>query len=148
MNLLFLFIGGILVVVIALVAVGRVVGRMAVQSQPAIYELPDAVEWIADRLPDEVTARLSYQDVARVLSWHLDWFSATGLSSRYGEELGGESAIDGSAVPVDEAAIDAVVARSLSEDGPDPVDVVCVLELQTRYLQAIGALEREPGDEK
>ncbi len=118
MNLLFFLIGATLVVVVALVAVGRVVARMAAQSRPAVYELPDAVDWIADRLPDEVTARVGYADVARILRWHLDWFAQAGLSSMHGEEIGGETA-------------------------PDVGGVVVVLDLQVRYLEAIGALEAD-----
>ena len=38
------------------------------------------------------------------------------------------------------AAIDAVVARSVAEAGPDAVDVVCILDLQMKYLVAIGAV--------
>jgi len=146
MELLFILIGVTLVVLIALVSVGRVVNGLSGQSRPAVYKLPDAVDWIADRLPDEVTARVSYEDVARILGWHLDWFSQTGLSSKHGEEIGGESALDGSGVAVEDAAIDAVVARSLDERGPVPVDVVCVLDLQMRYLEAIGAIEPEGDD--
>jgi len=142
MNIVFLLIGTALVVVIALVAVGRVVARMAAQSRPAVYELPDAVDWIADRLPDEITARLSYSDVARILQWHLDWFAEAGLSSRYGEEIGGESAAD-ETVGVEDAAIDAVVARSRNVKGVEAVDVVCVLDLQMKYLEAIGAIETD-----
>ena len=144
MNIVFLLIGTSMVVVIALVSVGRVVARMAGQSRPAVYELPDAVEWIADRLPNEVTARISYSDVARVLQWHLDWFAEAGLSSRYGEEIGGESAVD-DAVGVEDLAIDAVVARSLASRGPEAVDVVCVLDLQMKYLEEIGAIETDSG---
>jgi len=144
MNILFLLIGTASVAVIALVSVGRVVARMAGQSRPAVYELPDAVEWIADRLPNEVTARISYSDVARVLRWHLDWFAEAGLSSRYGEEIGGESAVD-DAVGVEDLAIDAVVARSLASRGPEAVDVVCVLDLQMKYLEEIGAIETDSG---
>ncbi len=143
MPVLFLILGAVLVVVIALVSVGRVVARMATQSRPAIYELPDAVDWIADRLPDEVTARISYADVARILEWHLDWFAEAGLSSRYGEELGGESVAD-DAVGVEDAAVEAVVARSLATKGaPEPVDVVCVLDLQMKYFEVIGAIDND-----
>jgi len=146
MAILFILIGAVLVVIIALVAVGRVVAGTSSQSRPAVYELPDAVEWIADRLPDEVTARVSYEDVARILGWHLDWFSQTGLSSKHGEEIGGESALDRGGIAIEDAAIDAVVARSLKQHGPEAVDVVCVLDLQMRYLEAIGAIEVEPDD--
>ncbi len=49
-------------------------------------------------------------------------------------------AVDEMAVGDTEAAYDAVVARSMSEGGPDPVDVVCILEAQLAYLDEIGAL--------
>ncbi len=143
MTLVFLIVGAVLVVAIALVAVGRVVARTAGQIRPAVYELPAAVEWIADRLPGEVTARVSYGDVTQILQWHLDWFFDAGMASKHGEEIGGEtSRIDGG-VAAEDAAIDAVVARSIASHGPDPIDVVCVLDLQMQYLEAIGALEQE-----
>lgn len=140
MLIVLFLVGAVGVVVIALVAVGRVVAQTAVERPPAVYALPDAVAWIGDRLPEEVTARLSYDDVAQVVGWHLDWFSDVGASSRYGEEIGGEGLRRAGAVAPEETAIDAVVARSLAEGGPDPVDVVCVLDLQMKYLAAIGAV--------
>lgn len=143
MGWIFFAVGAVVVVVIAFVAIGQVVARLEVERAPAIYDVNDAVEWIADRLPDEVTARLSYGEVARIIGWHLDWFAEIGVSSRYGEELAGEKVRTEGAVAPDEVAVDAVVARSLAEDGPDAVDVVCVLDLQMKYLTAIGAV----GDE-
>lgn len=140
MTLVLFLVGAIVVTAIAFVAVGQAVGRMAVDRPPAVYDLHDASIWIGDRLPDEVTARLSYDDVARVLGWHLDWFGDIGAASRYGQELAGEAVRREGAIAPDDAAIDAVVARSLAEDGPDPVDVVCVLDLQMKYLVAIGAV--------
>ncbi len=143
MTLIFLVVGAVLVVAIALVAVGRVVAGTAGRSRPAVYELPAAVEWIADRLPHEVTARVSYDDVGHVLRWHLEWFSDLGMASKHGEEIGGDASGDTGGVAAEDAAIDAVVARSLTSGGPDPIDVVCILDLQMRYLEAIGALEQE-----
>ena len=140
MTLVLFLVGAIVVTAIAFVAVGQAVGRMAVERPPAVYDLHDASIWIGERLPDEVTARLSYDDVARVLGWHLDWFGDIGAASRYGQELAGEAVRREGAIAPDDAAIDAVVARSLAEDGPDPVDVVCVLDLQMKYLVAIGAV--------
>lgn len=140
MTLVLFLVGAIVVTAIAFVAVGQAVGRMAVDRPPAVYDLHDASIWIGDRLPDEVTARLSYDDVAKVLGWHLDWFGDVGAASRHGQELAGEAVRREGAIAPDDAAIDAVVARSLAEDGPDPVDVVCVLDLQMKYLVAIGAV--------
>ena len=134
-------VGAVAVVVIAFVAVGAAVGRLEHETVPSVYRLSAAVEYVADRLPDEVTARISYDDVRTVLGWHLDWFSAVGLATSHGVELGDPAvAVGEMAVADTDAACDAVVARSLSEGGPDPVDVVCILEAQLSYLAEIGAL--------
>ena len=129
------------VVAIAFVSVGIAVGRLEHETAPSVYRLADAVEYVADHLPDEVTARISYDDVRTVLDWHLDWFAAVGLATSHGQELGDPAvAIDDMAVADTDTATDAVVARALSEGGPDPVDVVCILEAQLAYLAEIGAL--------
>jgi len=129
------------VVAIAFVSVGIAVGRLEHETAPSVYQLAAAVEYVADHLPDEVTARISYDDVRTVLGWHLDWFAAVGLATSHGQELGDPAvAMDDMAVADTEAATDAVVARALSEGGPDPVDVVCILEAQLAYLAEIGAL--------
>ena len=143
MGWVFFGVGAVAVVLIAFVAIGQVVGRLATERPPAVYDINDAMIWIGDRLPEEVTARLSYEDVGRVLGWHLDWFNEVGVSSRHGQELAGEEVRkDGAVAPQDEA-IDAVVARSLAENGPEPVDIVCILDLQMSYLVAIGAVGGE-----
>ena len=134
-------VGAVAVVVIAFVSVGVAVGRLEQETVPSVYRLSDAVDYVADRLPDEVTARVSYEDVGAVLGWHLDWFAAVGLATSHGLELGDPAvAVDDMAVADTDAAFDAVVARSLEEGGPDPVDVVCILEAQLSYLAQIGAL--------
>ncbi len=146
MEWIFFLVGALVVVLIAFVAVGQAVGQLEVERNPAVYDLNDAVLWIAQRLPDEVTARISYDDVALLLSWHLDWFQEVGVASRHGQELATDQVrIDG-AIATDEAAIDAIVARSLAAGGPEAVDVVCVLDLQMKYLTAIGAVGDEVVD--
>ncbi len=139
-------VGAVLVVTIAFVSVGAAVGRLEHETAPSVYRLASAVEYVADRLPDEVTARISYDDVRTVLGWHLDWFTSAGLATSHGQELGDAAvATDDMAVADTDAATDAVVARSLEAGGPDPVDVVCILEAQHAYLAEIGALsEGEP----
>ena len=139
----FFAVGAVAVTLIALVAVGKAVAELETERSPAVYDLNDAVDWIAQRLPDEVTARISFDEVKTLLRWHLDWFQQAGVASLHGQELATDQVrIDGAVAP-HEAAIDAIVARSLAADGPEAVDVVCVLDLQMKYLRAIGAL----GDE-
>ena len=124
-------------------AVGKAVAELEGERTPAVYDLNDAVDWIAQRLPDEVTARISHDDVALVLGWHLDWFREVGVASLHGQELATDEVRTEGAVAADEAAIDAIVARSLASAGPEAVDVVCVLDLQMKYLAAIGAVGSE-----
>ncbi len=141
MAWVFFVLGAAVVIAIAFYAVGRVTGEMATQRPPAVYELPIAVEWIADRLPDEVTARISYEDVTRILTWHLDWFGIVGVASEHGQELAGTGVLHEGSVAIEDAAVDAVVARSIEAGGEiDAVDVVCVLDLQMAYLRHIGAV--------
>ena len=141
-------VGAVAVTAIAFISVGAAVGRLERETEPAVYQLSQAVDYVADRLPDEVTARVSYDDVRTVLGWHLDWFATVGLATAHGTELGDPAvAADALAVADTGAACDAVVARSLAEGGPDPVDVVCILEAQLGYLAEIGALTagEDPG---
>ena len=134
-------IGAVAVTAIAFIAVGAAVGRLEAETAPAVYQLPAAVDYVADHLPEEVAGRVSYDDVRAVLGWHLDWFASVGLATDHGAEMGDPAvAIDDMAVADTDAAYDAVVARSLAEDGPDAVDVVCILAAQLSYLAAIGAL--------
>ena len=141
MAWVFFVVGALIVFVIAFYAVGRATGEMASQRPPAIYELPVAVDWIADRLPDEVTARISYDDVTRILTWHLDWFASVGVASEHGTELAGPEILHEGSVAIEDAAVDAVVAKSVAAgERIDAVDVVCVLDLQMAYLRKIGAV--------
>ena len=141
MAWVFFVFGALIVFVIAFYAVGRATGEMASQRPPAIYELPVAVDWIADRLPDEVTARISYDDVTRILTWHLDWFASVGVASEHGTELAGPEILHEGSVAIEDAAVDAVVAKSVAAgEKIDAVDVVCVLDLQMAYLNKIGAV--------
>ena len=47
----FVVLGGVLVVGIAIAAVGIAVGRLEHEQRPAVYELEEAVEYIAENLP-------------------------------------------------------------------------------------------------
>ena len=145
----FVVLGAVLVVAIAIVAVAIAVGRLEHESRPALYELEEAVDYIAENLPHEVTSRITYDDVRQVLRWHLDWFEAVGLATEYGEELGDQAVPEGDLVVADDdAAIDFVVERTLASGGPDPVDVVCILDVQMRYLDEIGAVGRRADEDR
>lgn len=150
MLIALLVVAAVGVFVVAAVAVGAAVNRTAAQPPPAVLQLDEAVEWIADRLPFEVAAEISYRDVQRILLWQLDYFDTIGLASEGGAELGGEAVPEDHDIVVadDAAAIDYVVEQAVAS-GADisPLHVVCVLDLQMQYLRSIGAVGVEVDDE-
>jgi hypothetical protein len=138
-----LVLAAVAVFVTAAIAVNAAVDRTAAQPPPAVLELDDAVEWIAERVPFEVAAQISHDDVRQILLWQLDFFDSIGLAAEGGAELGGEVVpADHAAVVADEQdAVDFVVERALaSRRDLTPLHVVCVLDLQMQYLREIGAV--------
>ena len=143
MVIVFVVLAALLVFAIAAATVGTTVARLASQPTPAVLKLDEAVDWIAERLPFEVAAEISHDDVQRILQWQLDYFDEVGLASEYGEELGGDVVpLDSADVVVSEDdSVDYVVARALADGrGLTSLQVVCVLDLQLQYLDEIGAI--------
>ncbi len=139
MGLVLIIVAVVGVVLIALVAVGRAVGELEAQDAPVVLRVEEAVEWIGERLPHEVSGRLSYDDVTLIVEWHLQWFAEQGLASEHGEELANAVMSDDRVAPLDEAH-DYVVAALVATEVPiDPIDAVVVIDLHSRYLRRIGA---------
>ena len=118
-----------------------------------VYDLAEAVQFVADGLPDELSAKLSYDDVEAVLLWRLDHLRLRG-SATYGRgdmvaaEAEGNEDIDGAVIDENDA-VDYVLAKAeKSSRDIDALDVVVVLDLESQYLQSIGALgpPAEEGD--
>ena len=137
-------VASLLVVGIAVVAVSRVSVELEGTVAPALLELDDAVDAVAEALPFEVSAVISHDDVDTVIVWVLDWFDDLGLSSDFGEELGGEWVVDDRVVADEVGAAEHAVARSLEdESGIDPLHVTVIVDAFIAYLRDIGAV----GDE-
>lgn len=138
---LLIAVGAIVVVAIAVAAVGRVSVELAGTVAPALLEVDDAVEAVAEALPFEVAASVSHADVDRVIRWTLDWFDEIGLASDFGEELGGEW-VQAERVVADEiGASDYAVARAIrSRSDLDPVHVTVIVDEFLSWLKEIGAV--------
>ena len=125
-----------LVMAVAAGAIGREARRLDALPPRAVFDLEEAVLWVAEHLPDEVTASLSYDDVRRLLDLSLDHLRSFGLAgATTGEPVKGE-------VVVDEGdAVAAVLARA-TEEGMDvsPYEVQAVVSTQLAYLEAISAV--------
>lgn len=131
----------LLVIVIALVAIGRESFTMGAQPKQAHFDLDEAVTYVADRLPDEVTAVLRYDDVRSILRWHLEYLRDRGVPVRR-DQVGG-----GPVVVEDDEGIAWVLGRA-DEAGLEVTDaeVAIVLGVELAYFRAIGAIGGEaPG---
>lgn len=143
MLALWIIAAAIAVVAIAFGTIGRLSATLATTESTAVYDLQEATDWVADRLPTALASRLSHDDVKAVLLWHLSFLRTQGFAT-FGrvDEVAMEAAFGGDDVVAHEdEAVDAVLAMAAeSEREIEPVDVVVIVERGTEYLEAIGAL--------
>src|SRR6188768_1214158 len=113
---------------IAWQAVRRSEAFLAARGAAVLFEVDEAVEFVASALPDDVSARLSYEDVEALLGWHL-----VHLAGRSGE-------VD----IVDDEVVADLVRRARQDDRAiDEADVRAVLDAEVAYLAAVGALDAD-----
>jgi len=137
MVVVFAVLALVIIFVIAAVAIGRETGRLDAQPPRPVFDMDEAVEWIGDRLPFEVGAELSHDDVRTILGFSLEHYRMTTLRSNgHGSEPRDDEVVVG------EAETLAYVLERCRETGRswDTVHVRAVLDAQMAYLDAIGAL--------
>lgn len=133
----------VLVFVIAAASIGAVSGSLARRPRRSVYDLEEAVDFVADRLPDEITARLSFDDVRNVLLFHCRYLERKGIASeRTAEDVGTALVV----VPDDEPV--AFVLGEVEAEGLDVTDaeVVAILDAELAYYEAIGAIGPQLAD--
>ena len=137
-----LFWGVLLVAIVfavAAVVIGREARRLDAVPPNPVFNLDEAVAWVAERLPYEVTAVLSHGDVRQIIDWNLEYFRTRGVSGN-----GHSTEIDGPVVVGGAETVDYVLHRAQAV-GVDftPAQVHAVLDAQMSYLEAIGAVGPE-----
>ncbi|MPY92811.1 MAG: hypothetical protein GEV08_07000 [Acidimicrobiia bacterium] len=132
----------VLVVVIALVAVGGVVARLRTEPPRQVFEHDEALEFVAQALPDSTTAQLGYEDVQRILRFHLDYLYSKGVA-----RSGGDLQLGPGVRVVDPQEAQAYVLRraALVDFYPNRTHVVEVIASQLAYFEAIGAVSEVEG---
>jgi len=139
-TIVFAVVAALLVFAIAAGAIGREAHRLDAVAPRAVYELDEAVDFVADRLPPESQARLTPEEVEALLRAHLRWMHEQGLQP--------DRAVD-ARQEIDETLVlseDALVAYLLAEadrvgvDLLDDVDAVNVVDAHLEYFEAIGAV--------
>ena len=129
-----------LVFAVAAVVIGREARRLDAVPPRPVFDLDEAVEWVAEHLPFEVSAVLSHDDVRRIIDLNLEFFRSKAASGN-GHAA---SANEGPVVVGGAETVDYVLRRAaaLGESYTAP-QVHAVLDAQMTYLEAIGAIGPE-----
>ena len=121
--------------VIAALAVGSVTGVQAQRPLRAVYVVEDAVTYVADHLPDDVSAQVSYDDVRAVVDAQIGYLGRRGLAS--GRTF---DTVADDLVVVDEDEPLAWVLGELEDRELTDDQVVVILRAEAGYQRGIGAV--------
>jgi hypothetical protein len=156
--LVLLLLTAFVIFAIAAVTVGRVAFVGARTARQSVFDLDEAVDYVADRLPPDLQARLTHQDVHTILGWYLDELESKKvayerdelrLPEPIDEEVDPDEPADddGDEPVLDEIVVDEdrIAARIISRTEKaglemNDVDVMLVLGECEDYLRAIGAI--------
>ncbi|MCU1500903.1 MAG: hypothetical protein JWM12_257 [Ilumatobacteraceae bacterium] len=139
-TFVFILAAAVVTFIIAAVVVGREAHRLDSVAPRSVYVPDEAVEFVAEYLPDATQARLTPDELEQLLTFHMQWLHAKGLQP--------SNVIDRRqdiATPV-VVAEDTLVGYLLGESDRngieiiDDVDAVNVVEAHLAYLEAIGAV--------
>ncbi len=135
-----------LVLLIAWFAVTLVTTKLNNTPVLAVFDIEEATDYIAENLPESVTARISHDDVRLLLRWQLTYFRERGVASFGLVDESAERAARRKRIVVadEDAVVDELLGRARRWGlEVDAVDVVCVTDLAADYLVAIGAVGAE-----
>jgi hypothetical protein len=142
-----LVLAGLSVFAIAAIAIGREARRLDAVAPRAVYDLEEAVEFVADTLPEHSQARLTHDEVRQLLRAHMTQLRSKGLQP--------PSAVDQrqeieSPLVVDDTDAAGYLIGHADLRGLDVTDedVVHVVDAHLAYLRDIGAVgpAADPGE--
>lgn len=138
---LFAVVAAVLVFAIAAATVGREAFRLGHQPPPTIFDLDEAVAQVADALPFEAQARLSYDDVRALITTALDHLRDSGVLAAPGRDIALPGGDTPAVVLADDEAVAVVLGRAEAAqlDVTDD-DVYRVIAALHGYLADIGAV--------
>jgi len=139
-TFVFALAAAVLVFAIAAGTIGREAHRLDAVAPRAVYELDEAVDFVADRLPPESQARLTPAEVDQLLRAHLRWMHEQGLQPD--RAVDARQAIDDKLVISEDALVAYLLAEAerVGVELLDDVDAVNVVDAHLAYFEAIGAV--------
>lgn len=139
-TIVFAVLAALAVFLIAAVVVGREAHRLDAVAPRVVYRLDEAVEFVADRLPEPSQARLTPGEVEQLLVFHLRWLHAKGLQPV--DVIDRRQDITTPTVITEDTLIGYLLGEAQREGVEllDDVDAVAVADAHLAYLDAIGAV--------
>ena len=139
-------IAALLIFAIAAVVIGREARRLDSVAPRVVYELEQATQFVADNLPSDTQARLTYAELRKLLVFHMRWLHDKGLQPT--------GVVDRRQDIVDEVVIDEQTLTAYLLDAAeknnieilDDVDAVHVVKAHLEYFNAIGAIGPQSND--
>jgi hypothetical protein len=126
--------------VIAAVVIGREARRLDSVAPRAVYDLDQAIEFVADRLPAETQARLTFDELRLLLKLHMRWIHEKGLQPA--DVIDRPQDIT-DVIVLGEETLTAYLLGKAEEsriEVLDDVDVVHVVRAHLAYFESIGAV--------
>lgn len=148
MTLLFVVAAAVVTFVIAAVVVGREAHRLDAVAPRSVYVPEEAMEFVAEYLPEASQARLTPGDLDQLLTFHMRWLHSKGLQPTNVVDRRQDIATP---VVISEETVTAYLLGEAERNGVDvldDVDVVNVVDAHLAYFDAIGAIgPRAAGDD-
>jgi hypothetical protein len=137
----FVVVAALLVFAIAAATVGREAFRLGHQPPATIFDLDEAVDRVADDLPSDSQARLTYDEVRELIGAEVDHLHAKGLLAPPGADVRLDDGATPEVVVADDESV-AVVLGHAEANGLEvsDEDVFRVITSLHRYLAEIGAI--------
>ena len=126
--------------VIAAIVIGREAHRLDALAPRAVYDIDEATSFVADRLPADSQARLTYAELRKMLVLHMGWLHSKGLQPQ--DVIDRRQDITESVVFGEEKLTAYLLGQVAQEriEVLDDVDVVHVVRAHLDYFEAIGAV--------
>ena len=120
--------------------IGREAHRLDALAPRVIYDIDEATSFVADRLPADSQARLTYAELRKMLVLHIAWLESKGLRPQ--DVIDRKQDITESVVFGEETLTAYLLGQAADAriEVLDDVDVVHVVRAHLNYFEAIGAV--------
>jgi hypothetical protein len=139
-TFVYVLIAAVLVFVMAAVVVGREAHRLDAVAPRSVYIPEEALEFVAEYLPEASQARLTPDELEQLLLAHMRWLHSKGLQPSNVIDRRQDIA---EPVVISEDTAAAYLLGEADREGIsiiDDVDVVNVVDAHLAYFEAIGAV--------